>query len=251
MPDAENIQYHAFLEGGWSNQNFLVSLDDRKAVLRIKNRLTEPVGFESRYFDNDLTPVLLAYDNITGDMITEYVEGRLLVESPIDPITAALYMQELHRYIPKYIRPYSVHLKINSYLVNGKLDDPIADIYEKLDWQPKWLTACHNDLNDWNVLKTDDGFCTLDWESAGENDPIFDIVGLCYGLEYSDEQFDTCIWAYQPNVNWEHVRRTRIVYQVREHAWALDRIWQGSTHEGILSQKVDTEQEILRLAKRC
>lgn len=248
LPAAETIVYETFLEGGWSNLNFLVSIDGQRAVVRLKNPLSSVSKLEFSFFENPLTPELLSFDVESGDMITKFVEGDLLVESPIDAVTAARYIQELHRHIPQGIRTYEVHTTIASYLDGLQLERPIAEIYAALNWEPKTTQGCHNELNDWNVIRSKDGFCTLDWEAGGDNDPIFDIVGLCYGLEFSDAEFKTCIDMYQPNVDWEHVRRTRIVYQVREHAWALDRLRHGSTHEGILKQKVDTEEEIRRLS---
>lgn len=248
VPTTQTIVYRTFLEGGWSNRNYLVAIGDKDVVIRLKNPLSKVSRLEFDYFDNPLTPELLGFDEVSGDMVTSFVEGDMLVDSPIDPETAAYYIKELHEHIPQGIRTYQLDATIGTYLEGLRMAEEIAEVYTDLDWEPKTSQGCHNELNDWNVIKTDNGFCTLDWEAAGDHDPIFDIVGLCYGLEYSDDEFQTCIATYQPHVDWEHVRRTRIVYQVREHAWALDRIRHGSSHEGILKQKFDTEEEIKRLA---
>ena len=157
-------------------------------------------------------------------------------------------MLELHQHIPQKIRVYDVQKVIATYLKGLQMKVDLQQIYDGLDWQPENICGCHNELNDWNVIKTDTGFCTLDWESAGDHDPIFDVIGLCYGLEFNDTQFRKCIKIYDSNVKPLHVRTTRILYQIREHAWALDRLRHGSKHDGILKQKIDTEAEILRLA---
>lgn len=248
LPEAQKIEIIEFLEGGWSNRNYHLRIDGVDAVMRLKNSLSVAPDREYLYLENPLAPQVLAYDRARGDMITGFVHGDLLVNSPITPKVAASYMLELHAQIPRGIRTYRVEPIIDGYLDGLRLTDALESIYRSLQWEPQRVCGCHNELNDWNVIKTSSGFCTLDWESAGDNDPIFDIVGLCYGLEFGDSDFAECISGYDPNVNPDHVRHTRILYQIREHAWALDRLRHGSDHEGIVKQKHDTEIEILRLS---
>ena len=249
LPDAQDIRIVEYLEGGWSNRNYHIRIDGVDAVIRLKNALSVAPDREYLYLENPLAPEVLAYDRACGDMITGFVAGDLLVNSPITPRVAGSYMLELHAQIPNGIRTYRAEPVIDGYLEGLQLNEELESIYRSLRWEPKKKCGCHNELNDWNVIKTSHGFCTLDWESAGDNDPIFDVVGLCYGLEFGDAGFTECINGYDPNVDPDHVRRTRILYQIREHAWALDRLRHGSEHEGIVKQKHDTELEIRRLAK--
>ncbi len=248
LPDARQIELVEYLEGGWSNRNYHIRIDGVDAVLRLKDPLSVAPDREYLYLENPLAPEVLAYDRSRGDMVTGFVKGELLVNSPITPDVAASYMLELHAKIPIGIRSYRAEPVIDRYLEGLRLTDSVGSIYRSLQWEPQRICGCHNELNDWNVIKTPNGFCTLDWESAGDNDPIFDVVGLCYGLEFGDTDFKKCISDYDPHVDAEHVRRTRILYQIREHAWALDRLRHGSDHEGIVKQKYDTEVEINRLS---
>ncbi|MDE0053313.1 MAG: hypothetical protein OXT64_03535, partial [Gammaproteobacteria bacterium] len=39
----------------------------------------------------------------------------------------------------------------------------------------------------------------------------------------------------------------RILYLVREHAWAVRQVRLGNTHDGVAAQVVTTEQELARL----
>ena len=249
LPHAEKIQVDSFLPGGWSNRNYRIRADGVHAVLRIKNAKSAKPGTEPNYLAINRAPEVLAYDSATGDMVTKWVDGPLLVESPISAETAADYMLDLHEAIPRGIRKYNVHLAISEYLAEEPLIEPLRTIYEELDWRPQSLCGCHNELNDWNVIKTDSGFCTLDWESAGDNDPIFDLVGLCYGLEFSDLEFEQCVVRYRADVDLEFVRRTRMIYQIREHAWATDRLSMGNRKPEIKQQYDDTVNEVLRLSQ--
>ena len=248
LPNAQQVEVIQYLDGGWSNRNYRVRVDEIDTVMRLKNPLSVPPDREYLYLENPLAPKVLAYDHTSGDMVTGFVEGELLVNSPISPRIAASYMLELHASIPIGIREYHVDPIIDGYLEGLRLSKELESIYQSLNWRPQSVCGCHNELNDWNVIKTSNGFCTLDWESAGDNDPIFDVVGLCYGLEFGDKDFAECVNAYDANVDPDHVRRTRVLYQIREHAWALDRLRHGSEHEGIVKQKLDTEVEIQRLS---
>lgn len=247
LPDSREIEVLELLPGGWSNRNFRICVDGSIAVIRIKSAPSVQVADEQRYLEIPLAPELWVYDSRTGDMITEWVEGELLVESPIDPETAADYMRQLHEAIPMGVRSYSPSSAITRFLRGNRFNQSLDKIYQQLNWQPSTICGCHNELNDWNVIKTPTGFCTLDWESAGDNDPIFDLVGLCYGLEFTDDEFSRAISQYDASVDSEHVRRTRVLYQLREHAWALDRLDRGSTKPEIRQQFEDTSIEIHRL----
>ena len=222
LPNAQQVEVIQYLDGGWSNRNYRVRVDEIDTVMRLKNPLSVPPDREYLYLENPLAPKVLAYDHTSGDMVTGFVQGELLVNSPISPRIAASYMLELHASIPIGIREYHVDPIIDSYLEGLRLSKELESIYQSLSWRPQSVCGCHNELNDWNVIKTSNGFCTLDWESAGDNDPIFDVVGLCYGLEFGDKDFAKCVNAYDANVDPDHVRRTRVLYQIREHAWALE-----------------------------
>lgn len=250
LPLAREVDIVEYFEGGWSNRNYRIRVDGEDAVLRIKNPISGVSDLEETYLSaNPLAPTLWAYDKTNGDMITAFVDGEMLVNSPIEPAEATTYLLELHQHIPSGLRTYDPANAIKKYLEGLQMAKPLQAIYADLNWQPERTQGCHNELNDWNVLKTPTGFCTLDWESAGDNDPLFDLIGLCYGLEYDDEKLAECIARFDASVDPDHIRRTRILYLFREHAWALDRIRHGSEHAGIFKQKIDTTREIIRLAE--
>lgn len=250
MPHSKNVTVIEFLPGGWSNQNFKVEVDGVVAVLRIKSRKPQKPGIEVNYLHSQLAPDLLGHDPETEDMITKWVDGDLFCDTEIDPLTAAEYLSHLHANLEQGITRYDVYKTVNQYLEGVSLDQDVRQVFEEIDWSPNSIVGCHNELNAWNVIKTQSGFCTLDWESAGDNDPIFDLVGLCYGLRFDDDQVGVCNEAYRHPASIEHLTRTRILYEIREHAWAADRIHHGSNKEEILMQLRDSKAEVLRLLAR-
>ena len=247
QPNVESVSDIEFIENGWSNRNYRLRVDGDLAVLRIKNRPPVSASSEVRYLEAAVGLTLLKYDLASGDMLTKWVNGKALYEVSIPPQEAAQYLHALHDSIPTSVERYNVHETIDNYLEGGQVADMIRNSYAELVWNAKSIRGCHNELNAWNVLKTTDGFCTLDWESAGDNDPLFDLVGLCYGMNYSDADFHACVRLYDASVTPEHLRNTRLIYQIREHAWAVDRIKRGSTKPEIFKQTVLTLDEVTRL----
>ena len=249
LPNTRDVDEIEFLPGGWSNRNYRMRVDGKDVVLRLKSRIPEKPEIERDFLACELAPALLAYDTTTGNMVTEWVEGELACNVPLEPVACATYLNELHTYIPRQVNYYDVYETIDTYFEDADVDSDILRIYHSKKWVPRNIQGCHNELNAWNVIVKEDGFCTLDWESAGDNDPIFDLVGFCYGMRYSDEQVNACNNAYQLPTDNEHLHLTRVIYQIREHAWAVDRIKRGSQMPEIHEQLITSKAEILRLCQ--
>lgn len=242
------VEYVAFLDGGWSNKNYHIVADGRHMVLRIKNRPPPSPNFEPSYLAQRCAPELIAYDEETGHMLTGWVEGTLLHESPTTPGEVATYVRDLHEAIPNDVSRYDVTETIGQMYVQSATQTDEQGLFEAETWEPQSTTGCHNDLNPYNVIRTKNGFCTVDWESAGDNDPLFDLAGICLGLHFSDEETNQCIKAYLVNeVSATVVLATRRVYQFREHAWALREIKLGNDTPDIQNQVKSTSKEIQRL----
>ena len=101
-------------------------------------------------------------------------------------------------------------------------------------------------------MQTDTAWRTLDWEFAGDNDPLFDLVCLGHGLGYDDAEMDVLAGAYL-GVRAPATRRlldTRIVFELREYAWARGQLALGSEREEVRAQAVAAEKSLVRLLER-
>ena len=246
--DTNSISAIEKLAGGYTNESYRIHVGLDMYVLRLCRTECRDPRVELSYLQLPIAPELVYYDHSTGNMLTRWIAGTLVAEAPMTPDQGCLYAQELHANVPYGIASYDPVLQTCELFEQSQSTGFTLKAFEEINWKPRHLSGCHNDLHAWNILRTADGFRTLDWELAGDNDPMFDLVSLAYGMNYNERQFDELVqsyWNEPPDST--HVWNTRMLFQCREHAWALAQLSKGITTEEIRYQIQTTEREIRRL----
>jgi len=119
------------------------------------------------------------------------------------------------------------------------------------------IRPCHNDLNPWNVIVSASDparWCTLDWEIAGDNDPLFDLICLSEGLGWSLDETDQLMDEYlelieSPRAPTTPQRRTiRKAYFLREYAWALAQLASGNRRDEIEAQRARSTEALKEIS---
>ena len=263
---ADRIEY---LPGGYTNRNYRIDVDGASYALRIVHSGAPPRPGESHYLAVCAAPDVVGYDAETGHMLTRWIEGRSLADAPPTVAEAGRYLAELHAEIPVGVRRYDYRTEIEDLFArSGNVDREVGARFDALAWSPAESRGCHNDLNPWNVIRVapdsvrvgpDPGggtaFRTLDWESAGDNDRLFDLVGLGLGLEWTMDQMATCIVAYNVTpiangspmqVTPDRLKQTVCAFQIREYAWAAAQIAAGNDRVEIREQAATNRLAVLR-----
>ena len=125
-------------------------------------------------------------DTSNGFKLAEYVEGTPFSQLPdlmLDQ--AASVLHELHDSSVRFANDYDPFGRLDLY---ESYHQHQSDEYKAtkakfltfqsfLEAQPK--VACHNDAQRSNFLQAGDKTYLLDWEFAGNNDPMYDIA--CFG----------------------------------------------------------------------
>ncbi len=239
-----------YLPGGYSNRNYRIWTEHGDYALRIVDN-GPPHSHELRFLAIPAAPDVAAYDTNRGDLLTHWIEGELFAHAPPTPAQAGVYLAELHDQIPTGIRAYRHEAQVNALLRAGaRFADPdVVAAHRRLGWRPSILRGCHNDLNPWNIVRDATpanglAFRTLDWEFAGDNDPLFDLAGLALGLGWDDPETCSCLDSYRelapPDIATAatpaRLRDALAAYRIREYAWAVAQLAAGNDREEIQEQ---------------
>lgn len=250
----QEVQRIEYLPGGYTNRNYRLEVRGHAYVLRVVER-AKPRRFERDYLALDIAPDIVAYDRDRGHLLTRWIPGQVLADSPPSPGEAGEYLADLHARIPLGLNRYDFAREIITMFRRARHVDPaVKDCFERTAWRPATWRGCHNDLNPWNIIRVEGGrksarFRTLDWESAGDNDPLFDLVGLCVGLRWGMEYARACHDAYRQGGAGIAATETRLrdtfrAFLIREYAWAVAQLAIGNDRDEIRAQ-VATSREAL------
>ena len=243
-----------YLEGGFTNNNFVFERGHcnvtEKYVLRspvidqpLQNRVDEFLLYQS--LADNISPELIAFDVDSGAMITCYVEGRLLVDSPPghhEPDKLVGYIRTLHNVLPRTEKCYDLSNLMSAYV--PKFNERDFPEIRKLEQD----VSCHNDLNPWNIVVDSPTWVTLDWESFGLNDPVFDIVTLCMGLNLTDKALNDSVEQYCGTLDPRRLYDNQLCFWLREWGWAKHQVSKGNTKIGIIAQERLSYAKIKELA---
>ena len=252
--ESHEVQRIQYLPGGYTNRNYRLEVRGRAYVLREVER-ARPRTYERDYLDLDIAPDVVAYDARQGHLLTRWIPGRILADAPPDTDEAGAYLADLHARIPDGLNRYDFNREVTGMFRQAREVDPaVVGCFELTGWRPAMWRGCHNDLNPWNIIRVEDsgkstGFRTLDWESAGDNDPLFDLVGLCVGLGWGMEEALACHDAYRnggPGIGATETRLkdTFCAFLIREYAWAAAQLATGNDRAEIREQ-VATSRDAL------
>ncbi len=242
-----------YLPGGYSNRNYRVEIDGDRYALRLVDR-GPARRHERRYLDLALAPNVVAHDEHRGHLLTTWITGAVLAAAPPTPAEAGAYLANLHRGIPTGIHRYDYAAEVTALLRRaGTVDAAVVKYFQRLAWSPARLHGCHNDLNPWNIIRATDaggGLRTLDWESAGDNDPLFDLAGLCLGLGWGAAETAACLTACRASGSPiraapERLHATRRAFQIREYAWAMAQLAAGNDRDEIRAQAETMRRAVL------
>lgn len=246
LPEYGEIDVIA-LEEGFSNKTYQIRWQRQpKWVLRIYDLNGQAFGIDRQ---SELEVCQLAAEQglaakvIWHDqdiIVWEFLTGQTLPwdvqhsHTTLAPICQAI--AELHQ-LPAVSKHYDVYGLIDDWFMQleSKRSSPevLALVQQSRHFyssivrlsRPDQLVLCHNDLNPKNVLLNHTKAWLIDWESAGMNDPLFDIAVFAHVHHLTDAQL---MQAYQmiinetPNVAaLQRIEHYRKVYVIRELVWLL------------------------------
>ena len=197
------------IDGGLTNQNFLVQENSNKFVVRLGDDIPEHLVSRSNELiaskaasEANIGPKVIYSDK--GILVLEYIESTTLtakdVRDKIDLIIPVL--KKIHLEIPKnifgqslifwvfhVIRNYEKFLKDNKSSYTNLLPDLFSQSAKlEKNSSPYDIVFGHNDLLPGNFLDDGSRLWIIDWEYAGFNTPLFDLGGLASNCDFSQKE---------------------------------------------------------------
>jgi thiamine kinase-like enzyme len=205
---------------GLTNLNYLVPVADERFVLRVPgagtseyiNRAQEEVAARSAA-DAGVNAEVVFYDPSDGLMVTRFIRGAVTMspESFADlgaVARAGQVMRRLHDNAGPFASDFTLFAMIDGYKAllaakGAELPEGYDEVQARaqtvraaLEANPVPLVASHCDPLCENFLDTGDRMWLIDYEYAGNNDPMWDLGDLSVEGGFTDEQDTALLRAY-------------------------------------------------------
>ena len=234
------------IDGGLTNQNFLVTDGDKKYFARIGKDIKEHLIFRTNEISASKAASLagiapkLVYAG-EGIIIFEYIKSITynseLVIQNLDKIIKLI--KNIHDEIPNFIsgdpplfwvfhvvKNYVNFLKNNNSAYVNLLNELVnkSTQLNKLA-SPYDIVFCHNDFLPANFIENNSKIWVVDWEYAGFNTPLFDLGGLASNNNFTNEQEIYLLENYNQNkVNDAYLAKyfaIKCASLLRETMWSM------------------------------
>jgi thiamine kinase-like enzyme len=205
---------------GLTNRNYRVAIGDERFVLRIPGEGT------SEYIDRRHEAVaariaaeagvnaeVLFLDETDGLMLTRFIDGAATMNGErfkdLGAVArAAQAFRRMHDCGKSFATEFNLFQKMDEYLdylrkKAARIPDGYADVQREaeavraaLNARPAALRPCHCDPLAENFLDTGQRIFIIDWEYAGNNDPMWDLGDVSIEAGFGPEQDAALAEAY-------------------------------------------------------
>ena len=268
LADTADIVVERLLSDGYTNRNHLLRVDGERLVVRLGNPQAALLGIDrvreaqvwAAATKAGLCPSLLAFDAVTGDAVSQYVDlpsaadpaasapaGTRLSRSALARIAAALRRTHaLVVHADPAASPAGPVQGIERQLAlvaaaGGGWPDWVAPLVARVRARcalPPSPCLTHHDFNPWNLLWPEQGEVrVLDWEYAAPGDPMFDLVTVFahWGLDATDRAL--LLDAYGANAQARaRVPDLELLFHLREYTWATAMLALGDVNPEVHAQ---------------
>jgi thiamine kinase-like enzyme len=206
--------------GGLTNRNYLLGTPKGKFVLRIPGEGTSEYisrGNEAHAArvtsDIGVNAPLIHFDDKDGVQLAGFIEGALTMNAErfkdLGSVQrAALSLRKVHGCQRPFLNRFELFQMIDEYLeILARKDAPLPDGYHDvkreaesvrraLATRPLPSAPCHCDPLAENFLDTGEMVYVIDWEYAGNNDPMWDLGDLSVEAGFGPDQETALLEAY-------------------------------------------------------
>jgi len=235
------------IEGGITNLNYRIDVDQEAFVLRLAGTDTELLGIDRAAeveacrvaAEAGVGPEVVAFEPDLGCIVTRFVSGSPIPENELGheavmrsvvasiraihgsrPIRATFPVFRIVEEFRDIAAERGVEVPAeydDAHAVAGRIEGSFAAA-------PAPLTTCHNDLLNANFLLEGDHTWSVDYTYAGMGDPFFDLGNLSINNDLDEDAQALLLRMYFGDVRDVHRARLalmRIVSDLREAMWGV------------------------------
>lgn len=194
---------------GLTNDVYFFKYHTKKYVVSVPKKSIKQIIRDENYYKIiqmikkiDIDVKEIHYDFINGIRITEYVDALTFERYQKEDkyLKAVELIKKLHHSklkLNKEFNPYQKYLAFKSNIKKSLFN---FEAYENIFLELKKINnqhyLCHNDLVAGNFLFAENKTYLIDFEYAGDNDPLFDIMSFISENEINDEKIREKIYKY-------------------------------------------------------
>ena len=232
------------LSGGLTNENYLVSVDGDRYVMRMPGRSTELLSIDRENEVHNtkaaattgIGPRVLEHVPGIDVMVLEFIEGPTMSAKTLQSPAMAARMAESFRRLhaaPRFLHDFDMFRLIESYLrIVDEHGVVIPSDYR--DWLPTVAeieravgagaleqAPCHNDLLCENFIDDGKALRIVDYELSGNNDPCFDLGNTAQEAEFDQELRASLCEAYFGGPEPRQLARMNLFALMSDVGWTL------------------------------
>jgi thiamine kinase-like enzyme len=232
------------LSGGLTNENYLVTSDGERYVMRLPGQSTELLAIDR---ENEVYNTKAAATTGIGPRVLEHVAGLdvMVLEFIAGPTMSAKTLQSrdmaarmahsFHRLhdAPRFLHDFNMFRLIEQYLRivehHGVTIPPdyqdwaatVGEIERAVSAYGLPTTPCHNDLLCENFIDDGDALRIVDYELSGNNDPCFDLGNTAQEAEFGQDLRAALCEAYFGGPDRRQLARMNLFALMSDVGWTL------------------------------
>lgn len=231
-------------KGGLTNENYLLTVDGERFVLRISGGNVAHLGIQRqnerdalmRASQAGIAPEMILFTLPEGHLVTRFIEGHewTMEEFRAPDVTrrVADVLKRVHT-LPPIAGTFSPYRDIEQRLAVARTRD--VALPERLDALLGKLRAieeeraalatpclCHNDPFNNNFIASNGHVYLIDWEFAGMGDPFFDLASAGYFYQAEHKEYLLACYFGEVTAKARHaLEQLDYVVAFWNAAWAL------------------------------
>ncbi|MBU6244217.1 MAG: phosphotransferase [Actinomycetales bacterium] len=232
------------LEGGITNRNYRVDLDDHSVVVRLSDPQGSDLAIdrENEYLNSvaaaasGAAPAVIEYQPGAGALVVAWVRGRTFTEadvrSPANLPRIAQACRILHAG-PAFAQSFDMFdiqarylalVRERGYRLPDRYEEfapQVARVRAAMQGVRERLVPCNNDLLAANLIDDGERIWIIDYEYSGMNEASFEIGNIWSESTLPLDQLEPLVEAYWGQATPARIARARLWALMSKYGWTL------------------------------